>query len=324
MAGTARRRGRCGSPSRIGKEGGGHRPDRTSGWPVRAAAAARATQSPSTIRSATARPAASKASRTSAFAVDEDAGREQRAASRAARRGARGERYEDAGDEVGEDDVERRLPTRQAPVPGIDPPTEAVPPRVGQRGLDRDRVGVEPERAVRPELERGDGEDARPTADVEHARAPQTAVGRPAARAPPGTAGSSDGARSRRPCPGSSARTTSSGRARWRRQVGPDDQPPADAQDREMRLPGLGPVGFVDDAGPQLADRAQPERLQVAEAASTSCAAASASAPVAHRARSRGRSPAGPGRPARRGPRRRDRTLARRSSRRSRPGPGSR
>ena len=45
----------------------------------------------------------------------------------------------------------------------------------------------------------------------------------------------------------------------------PDDQPPADAHDREVRLPGIRPVGFLDDPGPQLADRAQPERLEVAE-----------------------------------------------------------
>ncbi len=45
----------------------------------------------------------------------------------------------------------------------------------------------------------------------------------------------------------------------------PDDEPPADPQDREVRLPGLGPVSLVDEPGLQVADRAQPERLQVAE-----------------------------------------------------------
>ena len=44
-----------------------------------------------------------------------------------------------------------------------------------------------------------------------------------------------------------------------------DHEPPADAQDREVRLPGLGPVLLVDDPGPQLADGPQPERLEVAE-----------------------------------------------------------
>ena len=32
-----------------------------------------------------------------------------------------------------------------------------------------------------------------------------------------------------------------------------------------MRLPRLRPVRLVDDAGPQLADRPQPERLEVTE-----------------------------------------------------------
>ena len=45
----------------------------------------------------------------------------------------------------------------------------------------------------------------------------------------------------------------------------PDDQPLPDAQDREVGLPGFGPVGLVDDPDPELADRAQAERLEVAE-----------------------------------------------------------
>ena len=45
----------------------------------------------------------------------------------------------------------------------------------------------------------------------------------------------------------------------------PDDQPPADAHDREVRLPGLGPVGLVDDPRAELADRPQPECLEVTE-----------------------------------------------------------
>ena len=45
----------------------------------------------------------------------------------------------------------------------------------------------------------------------------------------------------------------------------PDDQPPADAQHREVRLPGVRPVLLVDDPRPQVADGAQPERLQVTE-----------------------------------------------------------
>ena len=45
----------------------------------------------------------------------------------------------------------------------------------------------------------------------------------------------------------------------------PDDDPPTDAQHREVRLPGVGPVRLVDDARPELADRPQPERLEMAE-----------------------------------------------------------
>ena len=44
-----------------------------------------------------------------------------------------------------------------------------------------------------------------------------------------------------------------------------DDEAPADAHHREVRLPGLGPVLLVHDPGPQLADGPQPERLEVAE-----------------------------------------------------------
>ena len=44
-----------------------------------------------------------------------------------------------------------------------------------------------------------------------------------------------------------------------------DDEPAADAHHREVRLPCLGPVRLVDDARPQLPDRPQPERLEMAE-----------------------------------------------------------
>ena len=54
--------------------------------------------------------------------------------------------------------------------------------------------------------------------------------------------------------PGSSARTTSSGRRVVLAPRRPDHQPPADAQHREVLLPGLGPVLLVDNARRQLAD----------------------------------------------------------------------
>ena len=45
----------------------------------------------------------------------------------------------------------------------------------------------------------------------------------------------------------------------------PDHEPAADAEHREVGLPGLGPVGLVDDSGRELADRSEAERLEVAE-----------------------------------------------------------
>ena len=45
----------------------------------------------------------------------------------------------------------------------------------------------------------------------------------------------------------------------------PDDDPPAEPQDREVALPGVGPVVLVDLARLQLADGAQPEGLEVAK-----------------------------------------------------------
>ena len=72
-----------------------------------------------------------------------------------------------------------------------------------------------PRRAARAAMARIP--DPQPTSST---RAPRRRRGRPATRPRRGTAGSSDGARSRTPSPGSSARTTSSGARRWRRQVG--------------------------------------------------------------------------------------------------------
>ena len=104
----------------------------------------------------------------------------------------------------------------------------------------------------------------------------------------------------------------------------PDDQPPPDAQDREVRLPGVGPVGLVDDPRPQLADRAQAERLEVAERLGHLGRGAVGGRRGREPAGRRGRWPAGSGRAGRRGPRRPARTRARPTSRRAPPGRGSR
>ena len=63
----------------------------------------------------------------------------------------------------------------------------------------------------------------------------------------------------------------------------PDDEPLANAQHREMLLPGLRPVLFVDDARLKLADVAQLEGLQMAQVAPRrvdggACAAAGSAA----------------------------------------------
>ena len=125
--------------------------------------------------------------------------------------------------------------------------------------------------------------------------------GRPSLRARRGTAASSGGARSRRPC---------RGRARGRRRPAaramaapgrPDHDPPPDAEHREVRLPGVGPVRLVDDARLEVADRPQPEGLEVAEAAvraSTTACSTAARRDRRPAAGGRGRWPAGRGRRA--------------------------
>ncbi len=65
--------------------------------------------------------------------------------------------------------------------------------------------------------------------------------------------------------PGSRASTTSPGRRRCRRQVGRTTNRRPIRMDREVRLPGLGPVRLVHQPRPELADRPQPEGLQVPE-----------------------------------------------------------
>src|SRR3954465_1618410 len=44
-----------------------------------------------------------------------------------------------------------------------------------------------------------------------------------------------------------------------------DDETLPDAHDREVGLPCLRPIRLVDDPRPELADRTQPESLQVSE-----------------------------------------------------------
>ena len=65
--------------------------------------------------------------------------------------------------------------------------------------------------------------------------------------------------------PGSSASTTSPGRRRWRRQVGRMTMRRPIRSTGKCVLPRLGPVGLAHDAPLELADRPQPEGLQVAE-----------------------------------------------------------
>ena len=79
-------------------------------------------------------------------------------------------RDQDAGDEVGQDDVERRLARRQRlPARASQAADEPVAPGVRRRRLDGDRVGVDAEGRPRAELERGDRQDPRAAADVEDA-----------------------------------------------------------------------------------------------------------------------------------------------------------
>ena len=65
--------------------------------------------------------------------------------------------------------------------------------------------------------------------------------------------------------PGSSARTTSPGCGPVAPPGRPDDQPPADAQHREVLLPGRGPILLVDRPHLEVADGPQPERLEMAQ-----------------------------------------------------------
>ena len=170
------------------------------------------------------------------------------------------------GDEVREHDVERRL-ARSA----------GCPSRARIRRASRFRralaavasmaigIGVDAERASRPrDLTAAIARIPDAAADVEDAGARQSpAVGDrlDAGEAQPG--------RRMQAGPEGHARVEGEddvvGLAAVTPPGRPDDEPPADPHDREVRLPGLGPVGLVDDPRPELADRPQAERLEVTE-----------------------------------------------------------
>ena len=219
-----------------------------------------------------------------------------------------------------------RLAARQAALAGRDA-TRRRRSGARSRSSPRSRSGRCRRRAptAAPEPHRRDRQDPGPAADVEDARGRRRtpAVGEPLER------GEAQPGRRVEPGPERHPRVEREddvvGLAAVPPPGRPDHEPPADAQHREVRLPGLGPVGLVDDARRQLADRPQAERLEVAERlGSPRPTAGSTAAAVARR--QVGPDDRRPGRvdAARRGPRRPARTPARRSSRRAPPGRGSR
>jgi hypothetical protein len=147
---------------------------------------------------------------------------------------------------------------------GPDPPSDAIAPGVRRGCRDRDGVGVDAERAHRAELHRGNREDSGAAADVEHARAGQ----------PPGLGQRLDAgqAQTRRRVQTRPERHAGIEREDDVTGGGPmtppcraDDDPAAHAHDREVGLPGIGPVGFLDDARPHVGDRPETERLKMAQ-----------------------------------------------------------
>ena len=167
-------------------------------------------------------PAASNAVADLRLAVDEDARRQEHAARPQLVAERRRERHEQARDEVGEHDVEPAA-RRSGTLPLARPDA----PRRGGSGArwlpwPRWRSGRCRRRGAEaaPSRTAAMARIPRPAPDVEDARAGQpVAIGqRP--RAPPGRAGSSDGGRSRTPCPGRARGPRHRGPARWRRHVG--------------------------------------------------------------------------------------------------------
>ncbi len=121
-----------------------------------------------------------------------------------------------------------------------------------------------PSAAVRAEPHRGDRQDAAAAPDVEDARAGQRAAIRQRLDR-----------REAQPRRGMQAGPERHPRVEREDHVvrpgpvapprRPDDDPPADPEDREERFPGIGPIRLVDDARPDLADGPQAERLEVTE-----------------------------------------------------------
>ncbi len=175
-----------------------------------------------------------------------------------------GQLDEDPGDQVGQDDVEGRFAARQAAHASPKPSRQAVPAGVGGRRLDCDRVGVHAHGRLRAQPQRGDRQDPGAAAEIQDAGPGQgSAIGEvlegreaqsrrrmePGPEGHPGVEGQHHVPRAApMPPPGR-----------------PDDQPATDPLDREVRLPGLGPVRLVHQPRPELADRPQPEGLQVPE-----------------------------------------------------------
>ncbi len=142
------------------------------------------------------------------LAVDEDARRQETATRPDRGRERRRQLDQQRGDEVGEHQVEG---PPLAPLHGVDrhratgradAPGEPVAAHVGDGRVDRDGIGVDAQHGAGSEASRGDGQDARAAANVEHRAHLPRALRRPSARCPPGTGGSWDGGRCRRPCPG--------------------------------------------------------------------------------------------------------------------------
>ena len=223
-----------------------------------------ATQSPSADRVVDRQPGGLERGADLGFAIDEDPGRHERPARPQLVPQGAGQRHEDAGDQVGEDDVEGRLAAREAAGPGTDAPREPVPAGVRHGRLDGDRVGVDAEGFGRAELHGRDREDARAAADIEDPCPVDAAVVRDRFER-----GQAQAGRRVEPGPEGHARVEGEDDVVGLASMPPpgrtDDEAPTDAHHREVRLPGLGPVLLVHDPGPQLADGPQPERLEVAE-----------------------------------------------------------
>ena len=161
-----------------------------------------ATQSPSADRPSDPEPGGLERGTDLGLAIDEDPGRHERPARPQLVPQGAGQRHEDAGDQVGEDDVERRLAAREAAGAGTDAPRRAgsggrSPRSIRWRSGRYRRRGLRTLRASRPRS-RGCPSHSRHRGLV-----PRRRGRRPRSfRARPGTGGSSGGARSRRPCPG--------------------------------------------------------------------------------------------------------------------------